>query len=69
VDQLLDDARTVSDFDKRKAVYEQLTKIILEDNPKLYLYHQRQLIAQTVRLEGYKQLPDGLVRVVGLTLK
>jgi peptide/nickel transport system substrate-binding protein len=69
VDQLLDDARTVSDFDERKAVYEQLTKIILEDNPKLYLYHQRQLIAQTVRLEGYKQLPDGLVRVVGLTLK
>jgi peptide/nickel transport system substrate-binding protein len=69
VDQLLDDARAVSDFDKRKAVYEQLTKIILEDNPKLYLYHQRQLIAQTVRLEGYKQLPDGLVRVVGLTLK
>jgi peptide/nickel transport system substrate-binding protein len=27
------------------------------------------LIAHTVRLEGYRQLPDGLVRVVGLTLK
>src|SRR5260370_9454335 len=66
VDRLLDEGRLVSDFSKRKASYEQLTKIILEDDPKLYLYHRRVLIAHTTRLEGYKQMPDGLVRVVGL---
>jgi len=27
------------------------------------------LIAHTDRLEGYRQMPDGLVRVTGLTLK
>jgi len=69
VDRLLDDARSVADFAKRKAVYEQLTKLILEDNPKLYLYHRRVLIAHTARLDGYRQMPDGLVRVVGLKLR
>jgi peptide/nickel transport system substrate-binding protein len=54
---------------QRKAIYEKLTKIVLDNASILYLYHPRVLIAHTVRLEGYRQLPDGLVRVVGLTLK
>ena len=37
--------------------------------PILYIYHRRILIAHTTKLEGYKQMPDGLVRVIGLTLK
>ena len=69
VDRLLDESRVPSDTAARKAIYEKITRIILEDEPKLYLYHRRVLIAHTARLEGYKQLPDGLVRVVGLRLK
>jgi peptide/nickel transport system substrate-binding protein len=69
VDKLLDQARAVADPAERKAIYEKLTKIILNDNPKLYLYHRRVLIAHTAKLEGYVQMPDGLVRVVGLKLK
>jgi peptide/nickel transport system substrate-binding protein len=69
VDRLLDDARTVGDLAGRKAIYQKVTKTILEDNPRLYLYHRRVLIAHTARLDGYKQMPDGLVRVVGLRLK
>ena len=69
VDKLLDDARAVADPGKRKAIYADVTRIILEDNPKIYLYHRRVLIAHTARLEGYRQMPDGLVRVVGLRLK
>jgi len=68
-DRLLDEARAVSDFAKRKAIYEQLTKVILTDHPKLYLYHRTVLIAHTARLEGYRPMPDGLVRVIGLKLK
>ncbi len=68
-DKLLDQARIPSDTAARMAIYEKLTKILLEDHPKLYLYHRRILIAHTTRLEGYKQMPDGLVRVVGLKLK
>ena len=69
VDKLLDQGRTSSDPAERKAIYEKVTKAILDDNPKLYLYHRRVLIAHTARLEGYTQMPDGLVRVIGLKLK
>jgi peptide/nickel transport system substrate-binding protein len=68
-DKLLDQARIPSDMAARMAIYEKLAKILLEDHPKLYLYHRRILIAHTTRLKGYKQMPDGLVRVVGLKLK
>jgi peptide/nickel transport system substrate-binding protein len=68
-DKALDDARLVTDMAQRKAIYEKLTKLALEDEPILYLYHRRILIAHTNKLEGYKQMPDGLVRVIGLKLK
>ena len=57
------------DMAKRKAIYEKLTKILLDDQPIIYIYHRTLLIAHTNKLEGYKQMPDGLVRVVGLKLK
>jgi peptide/nickel transport system substrate-binding protein len=68
-DKALDDARLVTDQAQRKAIYEKLTKIALDEQPLLYIYHRRILIAHTTKLEGYKQMPDGLVRVVGLKLK
>jgi peptide/nickel transport system substrate-binding protein len=46
-----------------------LAKLVQDDEPLLYLYHRRIIIAHTTKLEGYKQMPDGLVRVVGLKLK
>jgi peptide/nickel transport system substrate-binding protein len=69
VDKALDDARLVTDIAARKAIYEPMTKQILEDEPVIYLYHRKVLIAHTTKLEGYTQMPDGLVRVIGLKLK
>ena len=69
VDKALDDARLTSDVAKRKAVYEKAAKILLTEDPILYLYHRKVLIAQTTKLEGFVLVPDGLVRVVGLKLK
>src|SRR5258707_621464 len=68
-DKALDNARLVTDQAQRKAIYEKLTKLALDEEPLRYIYHRRILIAHTTRLEGYKQMPDGLVRVVGLKLK
>jgi peptide/nickel transport system substrate-binding protein len=68
-DKALDDARLVTDMAQRKAIYEKLTKLVLDDEPILYIYHRRIIIAHVNKLEGYKQMPDGLVRVVGLKLK
>jgi peptide/nickel transport system substrate-binding protein len=68
-DKALNDARLVTDPAQRKAIYAKLTKLVLDEDPILYIYHRRLLFAHTTKLEGYKQMPDGLVRVVGLKLK
>jgi peptide/nickel transport system substrate-binding protein len=68
-DKALEDARLVTDPAQRKAIYEKLTRIVLNDEPLIYLYHRKLLIAHTTKLEGYRQMPDGLVRVIGLKLK
>jgi peptide/nickel transport system substrate-binding protein len=68
-DKALDDARLVTDMAKRKAIYEKLAQAVLEEDPILYIFHSKILIAHTTKLEGYNQMPDGLVRVVGLKLK
>jgi peptide/nickel transport system substrate-binding protein len=68
-DKLMEEARLVADPAQRKAIYEKLTGILLNDEPIIYLYHRKLLFAHTTKLEGYKQMPDGLIRVVGLKLK
>jgi peptide/nickel transport system substrate-binding protein len=68
-DKALEDARLITDAAQRKAIYEKLAKIVLNDEPLIYIYHRKLLIAHTTKLEGYKQMPDGLVRVIGLKLK
>jgi peptide/nickel transport system substrate-binding protein len=68
-DRLMDEARLTSDPVQRKTIYEKMTRVVLNDEPIIYLYHRKNLIAYTTRLKGYRPMPDGLVRVVGLRLK
>jgi peptide/nickel transport system substrate-binding protein len=68
VDQWLDDSRKASKFADRKAIYEKVAEKYLTEGSIIYLYHRLVIIAHSTRLEGYNQLPDGLVRVVGVTL-
>ncbi|BAL78341.1 ABC transporter substrate-binding protein [Bradyrhizobium cosmicum] len=68
-DKLMEDGRMTANVAERKAIYEKLTKILLDDLPIIYIYHRTLLIAHTTKLQGYKQMPDGLVRVVGLKFK
>jgi peptide/nickel transport system substrate-binding protein len=68
-DKALDEARLVTEQAQRRAIYEKLAKLVLDEEPILYIFHRRLLIAHTNKLEGYKQMPDGLVRVIGLKLK
>ncbi|HZR72929.1 ABC transporter substrate-binding protein [Bradyrhizobium sp.] len=69
VDKGFEDARLTSDPAQRKAIYEKVTGQVLKDEPIIYLYHRKLLIAHTTKLEGYRPMPDGLVRVIGLKLK
>jgi peptide/nickel transport system substrate-binding protein len=69
VDQWLDEARKVSKPAERKAIYGKIAEKYLKEGSIIYLYHRLVIIAHSTRLDGYKQLPDGLVRVVGVKLK
>jgi peptide/nickel transport system substrate-binding protein len=69
VDRWLEEARKVSAPAARKAIYEKIADLSLQEGSIIYLYHRQVIIAHTAKLEGYSQLPDGLVRVVGVTLK
>jgi peptide/nickel transport system substrate-binding protein len=69
VDKSFEDARMTADPAQRKAIYEKLTAQVLKDEPIIYLFHRKLLMAHTAKLEGYRPMPDGLVRVVGLKLK
>jgi peptide/nickel transport system substrate-binding protein len=69
VDQWLDDQRKVASPAERKAIFERITAKYLAEGSIIYLYHRPVIIAHTVKVEGYRQMPDGLVRVVGVKLK
>ncbi|MFM9941683.1 MAG: ABC transporter substrate-binding protein [Hyphomicrobiaceae bacterium] len=69
VDAALDEARTKTALADRKAIYGRVAEKLLNEGGIIYLYHRQVIIAHTQKVEGYKQMPDGLVRVVGVKLK
>ena len=69
VDAWHQEARAASDLAARKAAYEKITARFLADGWIVYLYHPQYLIAYIDRLEGFRPMPDGLIRVIGLHLK
>jgi hypothetical protein len=52
----------------RTLLFAQAIQIVLEDDPIIYLCHRRWLVTHAARLAGYRQFPDGVIRVVGLSL-
>jgi peptide/nickel transport system substrate-binding protein len=69
VDGWLDEARTKGTVAERKAVYEKAAGKLIEEGGIVYLYHRLVIIAHSTRVEGYTQMPDGLVRVMNLKIK
>jgi peptide/nickel transport system substrate-binding protein len=63
------EARAASDVATRKAAYEKITARFLAEGWMIYLYHPQYLIAHTARLENFKPMPDGLIRVMDVKLK
>jgi peptide/nickel transport system substrate-binding protein len=68
-DKLMEEGRLIADPAQRKAIYEKMAGIILHDEPIIYIFHRTIVIAHSKKLDGYRSIPDGLVRVVGLKLK
>ena len=68
VDKLLDQSRMVNDPAARKKVFEQIAAKAIPNGGVLYLYHRKMFFPHTTKLQGFKPMPDGLIRVVGLKL-
>ncbi len=69
VDAALDEGRTKNAMPERMAAYKRAAEQLAKDLPIVYLYHRLVIIAHRERIEGYRQMPDGLVRVIGLKIK
>jgi peptide/nickel transport system substrate-binding protein len=63
------EARASSDLATRKAAYEKITAKFLAEGWMIFLFHPQYLIAHTERLENFKPMPDGLIRVIDVRLK
>jgi peptide/nickel transport system substrate-binding protein len=68
IDDLLNKAREVSDQAQRTSLYkEAIDKMVLERRNLLYLYHQNYIVAFPKSLKGYVAVPDGLIRLKGVS--
>jgi peptide/nickel transport system substrate-binding protein len=63
------EARAATSLEARKAIYRKVTERFLDKGWIFYLYHPQNLATHTTRLEGFRPVPDGIIRVVGLKLK
>jgi peptide/nickel transport system substrate-binding protein len=68
VDTLLNKAREVTDQKERQQLYRQaIEKFTGVHRGIVYIYHQNYIVSFPKSLKGYKAVPDGLVRVKGVS--
>ncbi|HUG36770.1 MAG TPA: ABC transporter substrate-binding protein, partial [Candidatus Limnocylindrales bacterium] len=68
IDAHLNKAREITDVGQRTILYrEAIEKMTRARRNILYLYHLNYIVAHPKNLQGYKAVPDGLVRIKGTT--
>ena len=67
-DALLDHARIPTDVAARRALYAKLWEVERADLPLLYLWTTKNVVGMKRGLQGFVQVPDGLIRLRGVTL-
>lgn len=68
VDELLDQARAVSDVSQRRALYAQVWQQTKQDLPVLYLWSQKNIVGMSAKVNGFRPVPDGMIRLQGVSL-
>jgi len=68
VDAALDQARTVMDPTVRRALYGRVWRQQAVDLPIIYLYTPRYIMGARKQVQGYRVLPDGLIRLQGVSV-
>ena len=69
VDQMLDQARTITDIAQRDALYQKMWGQVRQDLPILYIYNPKNTPAMTAKLQGFRPIPDGIIRIQGLSME
>jgi peptide/nickel transport system substrate-binding protein len=67
-DALIKQSREVLDPAQRRKVFEQVTARVNKERPIIYLYHRKWLWVYNPKLQGVREIPDGLLRVQGLKM-
>jgi peptide/nickel transport system substrate-binding protein len=64
VDELLDEARTVPEFDARRELYAEINQAIVDEAPYIYLYNPLEIHAYGPHVRGFEARADQAVRFV-----
>jgi len=68
VDNWLEQGRATTDAASRRVVYQQVWEALRRDLPVTYLYSPRNIVAMTAKLNGFRPVPDGIIRIQGLEM-
>src|SRR5436309_263715 len=62
IDTLLDRSREVSSQAERKKLFSDLTKILQDELPMVFIVHPIEPKAFSPKVQGYEPIPDGMMR-------
>ena len=65
-DTALDEARTVTGMDQRRAFYAKVWAQERKDLPLIYLWTAKNIVGMKQTVTGFQQVPDGLIRLQGV---
>ncbi len=69
VEELLNAAGRASDVGQRTQLYAKATDLWMKDMPTVPIYHWKWFFAHKAGLQGFKPIPDGLMRLDGVKLQ
>ena len=68
MDDLLDRARITTDSGERRELYRQVVEQERRDLPLTYLWTPKNFVGMRKQVNGFVQVPDGLIRLTGVSL-
>ncbi len=68
VDKALDEARLTADPARRRELYAGMWAAARQDLPIIYLWTQKNIAGLSAKVEGFRPMPDGMIRLQGVSL-
>ncbi|MBO9396757.1 ABC transporter substrate-binding protein [Shimia sp. R9_1] len=67
MDELLNGARVAPTTEERKGLYDEAMTLMLDELPRLFLYHVTWIWAYNDNMKGFTPYPDGMIRLENVT--